>query len=127
LNEFLSYFKEIVMKLCMHANRFEMQAGQTLELRDGKGTHIEVLSGELWVTQQGDRRDPVISAGGEFAIGHDGLTLLHAFRQSLVHVQEPAGTRTRAAGSWKRSVLGLLRSFGELGMKRSAWRNAYRI
>lgn len=115
------------MRLCMHANRFEMQPGQTLDLRDGEGARIRVLSGELWITQQGDRRDPVIPAGGEFAIDRDGLTLLHAFRHSLVDVQEPAGTRASAAGSWKKPLLALLHYFCTLGMKRSAWRDAYRI
>ena len=115
------------MRLCMQANRFEIQPGQTLQLRDGKGTRVEVLSGELWVTQQGDRRDHVIWAGGEFAIDRNGLTLLHAFRRTPVYVQEADGTRTRAAGSWQKSLLGLLHYLGELGMKRTAWRVAYRI
>jgi len=115
------------MKLCMESNRFEMQAGQTLELRNGKGVRLEVLSGELWVTQQGDRRDPVIETGGEFAIDRDGLTLLHAFQPTLVTVQEPAGSRAPATTSWKKVVSGLFGYFGELGMRRAAWRNAYRI
>jgi hypothetical protein len=111
----------------MQAKRFEIQPGQTLGLRDGEGARIRVLSGELWITQQGDWRDPVIPAGGEFAIDRDGLTLLHAFRHSMVDVHQPAGTRVSAGASWKKPLLGLVRYFCELGMTRSAWRDAYRI
>jgi hypothetical protein len=115
------------MRLCMEANRFEMQAGQMLALRNGKGAQLEVLSGELWVTQQGDRRDYVISGGGAFVVDRTGLTLLHAFRHTLVYLQEPAGSRAPATTSWKKVVSGLFGYFGELGMRRAAWRNAYRI
>ena len=114
------------MRLCMDANRFEMRAGQTLELRDGKGTHLEILSGEVWITQQGDRRDPIIAAGAEFDIERNGLTLLHAFRPSLVYVHEPARTGT-VVPTIRKFASGLLRYFGELGMQRSAWRRAYRL
>jgi hypothetical protein len=112
----------------MEARRFEMQAGQTLNLCDGAGARIKVLSGELWINQQGDPRDPVISAGAQFTIERDGLmTLLHAFRHSLLDVHEPAGTRVGAGASWTKPLFDLVRYFCELGMKHSAWRDAYRI
>jgi hypothetical protein len=115
------------MRLRMEASRFEMQPGQTLNLRDGAGARIRVLSGELWTNQQGDPRDPVISAGAQFAIERDRLTLLRAFRHSSLDVHESAGTRVGAGASWTKPLFDLVRYFCELGMKHSDWRDAYRI
>jgi hypothetical protein len=111
----------------MQAKRFEMQAGQTVDLRDGKSARIRILSGELRIKQHGDRRDPVISAGRESTNHHDGRTLLHAFRHSLADVHEPASTRGGSAACLTQALLGLVRYFCELGMKHSAWRDADRI
>jgi hypothetical protein len=61
------------MRLCEEANRFEMQPGQMLDLRDVEGTRVST------------------------------------------------------SASWNKPLLGLVRYFCELGMKRSAWRDAYRI
>ena len=118
------------MRLCMEANRFEMQAGQTLELRNGKGAHLELLSGELWITQQGDRRDHMLATGGALVVERNGITLLHAFAHSLVYLQAPAPSIRPAraiAANLTRFAVRLLKHFGELGMRRAAWRRAYRI
>jgi hypothetical protein len=45
----------------------------------------------------------------------------------LANVHEAAGMRAGAAATLKKVLLDLVRYFCELGMKRSAWRDAYRI
>jgi hypothetical protein len=115
------------MRLCMQAKRFEMQAEQTLELRDGEGARTRTLSAEQWTKQHRGRVDSGISAGKKSTIERDGRNLLPAFRHSLANVHEPAGTRVGAAATLIQVLFGLVRYFCELGMKRSAWRDAYRI
>jgi hypothetical protein len=115
------------MRPCTQANRFETQAVQTLELRDGESERIRTLNAELWIKQHVDRRDPAVWAGRGSTIECDGRNLLHAFHHSLANVHEAAGMRAGAAATLKKVLLDLVRYFCELGMKRSAWRDAYRI
>ena len=115
------------MRLCVEARRFKMQAVQAVVLRDGEGAGIGMRRVKLRIKQQGDRSAPAIAAAEGFSIERDGHPVPHAFRQRSVDVQEPAGTRVGAAAYWKKPLLELVRYFCELGMKRSAWRDAYRI
>jgi hypothetical protein len=110
----------------MRANWFEMQTRQQ-ERRDGESERIRTLGAERRTEQHGDRFDPAISAGRESIIERDGRDLLHAFRHSLANVYEAAGTRAGAAATLTQVLLGLVRYFCELGMTRSAWRDAYII
>ncbi len=114
------------MRICTDASRFALTARQTATLRDAQGTRIECLSGSLWITQEGDTRDVVLGPGEELTLERAGATLVHAFVPSLVLavVSHPAAPGVSA---WRRLVRGLSCYFMELGMRRSAWRRAYRI
>ena len=46
------------------------------------GRSVECLSGSLWITQDGDRRDIVLSAGEAFDFDRRGDALLSAFADS---------------------------------------------
>ena len=48
---------------------------QLLELRDARGRVLTSVIGTLWVTQQDDPRDIVITAGDSRRIERDGITL----------------------------------------------------
>jgi len=50
--------------------------GKPLRLQDPAGRHLSVLDGSVWVTQQGDPRDPVLVAGETFRFDRDGLALV---------------------------------------------------
>jgi len=118
---------EANMRICTDASRLALTAGQTSTLLDAQGTLIECLSGSLWITQEKDGgRDIVLKAGQSFRLDRNGKAVLHAFRQSLVLVVE---SRPVAPGIpwWSRLGHGLLCYFIELGMRRSAWRQAYRL
>ncbi len=114
------------MRICTDASRLALTAGQTATLRDAQGTRIECLSGSLWITQEHDTRDFVLGPGEDLRLDRAGATLVHAFEPSLVLVLE---SRPAAPGpsAWTRFVNGLMCYFMELGMRRSAWRRAYRI
>ncbi len=46
------------------------------------GRRVECLSGSLWITQDGDRRDIVLTAGEAFDFDRQGDALLSAFADS---------------------------------------------
>jgi hypothetical protein len=47
-----------------------------------KGRRVELLSGSLWITQDGDRRDIVLGPGESFDFDRRGDALLSAFDDS---------------------------------------------
>jgi Protein of unknown function (DUF2917) len=49
-----------------------------LDILDGAGTIVHAVSGVVWITQQGDRRDVVLRAGDCFLVDRDGLTIVSA-------------------------------------------------
>ena len=50
--------------------------GEILRLRDAAGRHLGVVHGTVWITQHGDRRDPVIESGASFRFERNGLSLV---------------------------------------------------
>lgn len=56
----------------------ELAKHQHMRLADAKGWTISVLSGELWITQDGDVRDIVVGIGEDHVLDRNGLALLSA-------------------------------------------------
>ena len=85
---------QIEVKIC---------AGAVLRLRDARGCAVQVAAGRVWITEEIDSRDLLLTAEMQYQIAHDGLTLLQAFRESRLIINPPqsAGRRLElgAAGS----------------------------
>ena len=62
----------------------EMKSGSVLRIEDGRDTVITVLRGELWLTQEGDRRDRYLAAGQSFRLDRQGVAIASAMSHSLV-------------------------------------------
>jgi len=73
-----------------------LAAGELLRLPAGACATIVCSSGAVWVTQDGELRDLVLSAGESAEIGNRALVLVQAFERSLIRVQAaPAGCAAR--------------------------------
>lgn len=62
---------------------------QSLQVRCTPGTQILVLWGCVWITQEGDPRDYVVSSGETMTVHNTGLTLTTALDDSTVSILEP--------------------------------------
>jgi hypothetical protein len=56
--------------------------GHIRRVHADKGRRVELLSGSLWITQDGDLRDVVLSSGEAFDFDRRGDALLSAFADS---------------------------------------------
>ena len=50
--------------------------GTPLRLNNAAGRHLSVVSGVVWITQQGDLGDPVLKSGETFRFDRGGLALV---------------------------------------------------
>ena len=64
------------MDLSQIASGIDLAHGQALRLQDAVGRRITVLQGHVWITQDCDPRDIVLSAGEDFVIERPGLALV---------------------------------------------------
>ena len=56
--------------------------GKVRHLHAESGRRVEVLSGSIWITQDGDLRDIVLESGEAFDFDRAGDALLSAFADS---------------------------------------------
>jgi len=61
-----------------HQGTRTINPGELLQLRDAAGRHLTVAQGAVWITQHGDRRDPVLESGARFRFERDGLSIVQA-------------------------------------------------
>ena len=62
----------------MNNRLITLSRGDLVELPDARGTTLRIGRGSVWVTQEHDGRDVVLSAGDAWTVERDGLTLAEA-------------------------------------------------
>lgn len=67
----------------------KIAAGEVLRLRDARGCGVRVVSGRVWITEQSDFRDFLVTTDEPYRIARNGLTLLQAFGESWVTITPP--------------------------------------
>jgi uncharacterized protein YjiS (DUF1127 family) len=76
----------------------------SLTLQGARGTAIDVLTGRVWITEDGRPGDSFVDAGSSYRVGGQGLVLIGAESRSmnaeLVVRRSPFGTLRRAAWAW---------------------------
>jgi hypothetical protein len=66
----------------------ELTTGSMLRLQNGQGLAVTVFDGDVWITQEDDPRDTILSGGESFCLDRPGLTLVQAFRDSRLMLLE---------------------------------------
>lgn len=75
----------------------QLNTNDYLRLRCAAGSWIEVLSGRVWVTEDGARRDALLGPGRRYQVSGDGLVLVGAETAA-----EAALLLPRRRGFWRR-------------------------
>jgi Protein of unknown function (DUF2917) len=66
--------------------------GSLLRIEDGRGILIYVWEGELWLTEDGERRDRFLHQGEWHRLARGGEAIAQAFERSLVTLTAPRPT-----------------------------------
>lgn len=72
------------MKLTADRDVLELPRYGILRLRDAAGVALVCRRGLLWITQEGDDRDVVLSGGQSTRVEHDGVTLIEALQPAIL-------------------------------------------
>ncbi|HVE51566.1 MAG TPA: DUF2917 domain-containing protein [Casimicrobiaceae bacterium] len=72
----------------MNKRLLTLDDGDLLKLEDARGTTLRVHSGGVWLTQDGDQRDIMLSAGDAWTIERPGVTLAMARGATTLRVGE---------------------------------------
>lgn len=75
----------------------ELSAHKVLRIEDGLGTLVSCRRGDVWITQDQDARDVVLSAGESFRLDRPGLALVMAFKDASLLVESPLAQDRLAA------------------------------
>jgi hypothetical protein len=76
------------MELVVTAPVFELQEGEVVTLVDAEGTRILPQRGQVWITQEGDREDHIVSAGETLVVLRPGRTIVQALEPTSVAIRE---------------------------------------
>ena len=85
-----------------YTKTLDLAAGQLVRLDDAKGTTLRVTRGTLWVTQDQDVNDVVLSAGDVWTVERPGLTLAEAQDSAYVCLVGPGAAPARVVARRRR-------------------------
>ena len=77
------------MQIEINRSTLNLARDGLVAIRDGQGTRIVCRAGSLWITQECDVKDAVITAGESFTLSHPGLTLVTALSAAELTIIEP--------------------------------------
>ena len=71
-----------------------LKARQIHRIDNGRGVGVTCLKGTVWITQDRDLRDVVLTPGQSFVLDRNGLALIFAFKDATIHVGRPVSPAT---------------------------------
>jgi hypothetical protein len=78
------------MKPVLDIRPLQLAANSVHVVEGGKGLQITAVSGSVWITQERDARDIVLTRGQSFILDRAGRTVVYALKAAAI-VVGPAG------------------------------------
>ena len=72
-----------------------LEHGAVLRITNGSGLLVTAHVGTLWITEQGDRRDVIVTGSRSYRIESDGLAIVNALQGASVTISAPLGIPAR--------------------------------
>ena len=66
-----------------------------LRVTNGTGLLVAAHAGTLWITEDGDPRDIIVTNGRSYRIRSDGLAIINALQHAIVTISAPLGVPAR--------------------------------
>jgi hypothetical protein len=67
----------------LQVRRIQIGLRELVVIDDARGQVLTCESGELWLTQDGDRRDVILPAGQSWRVDRNGPLVLSAFKPAV--------------------------------------------
>jgi len=67
--------------------KIDLKYGNRLRLRDGAGIAITAHTGQVWITEQGSRRDVILRPGQSFTLLQPGLAIIEALDHASISLE----------------------------------------
>jgi DUF2917 family protein len=78
------------MDIRLEHTSVKLSERDTISVVDGKGARIAVTDGSVWITQEHDPRDILLTAGESFILDRDGTTIVEALIDAEVALDAPS-------------------------------------
>lgn len=66
--------------------RFDLLRNESISLSNAKNFTLTCYGGELWITQEGDKRDIILGAGESYQVDSPTLVAVSALKTSILSV-----------------------------------------
>jgi len=81
------------MDINLHEATIALPRQAVTTLRGARGLRLVAVTGSLWITQDGDRRDYFLESGEDLDVTTDGAVVVQAQADSRLAVLRPAAVR----------------------------------
>jgi hypothetical protein len=88
------------MNIALDASTLSLARDGLIAVRDGKGTRVRCISGNVWITEDHSSRDTIVGPGESFTIRRAGLTLIMALQPATLQLCEPRGSLGERVSGW---------------------------
>jgi len=83
---------------------FDLSSGTLVPFSSTRGERVRVLSGRVWLTEEGDLHDALLADGQEIALGGRGLAVIEALSPACVQLLESQSVWNLARSGARRAA-----------------------
>lgn len=80
--------------------RFDLLRNELVSLSNAQNYTLTCYRGELWITQEGDKRDIILDAGESYQVTSTTLVAISALKTSTLSVQDERVFEPQSSGRW---------------------------